>query len=78
MLDLNNAGDKIAPDTVWTDGYGASGGGISAVFPRPLYQIGVAGVVGHHRGTPDISMSAAVGWGTIDAAQLVPALARPG
>jgi subtilase family serine protease len=63
MLDLNDAGDKVAPDTVWNDGFGASGGGYSAVFPRPLYQIGVAGVVGDHRGTPDISMSAAVNGG---------------
>jgi subtilase family serine protease len=63
MLDLNNAGDKIAPDTVWNDGFGASGGGFSAVFSRPLYQIGVARVVGNHRGTPDISMTAAVNGG---------------
>jgi subtilase family serine protease len=63
MLDLNNAGDKLAPDTVWNDGFGASGGGYSAVFPRPLYQIGVAGVVGHQRGTADISMTAAVNGG---------------
>ena len=63
MLDLNNAGDRLAPDTVWNDGFGASGGGYSAVFSRPLYQIGVARVVGHHRGTPDISMTAAVNGG---------------
>ena len=63
MLDLNDAGNKLAPDTVWNDGFGAGGGGYSAVFPRPLYQIGVAGVVGGHRGTPDISMSAAVNGG---------------
>jgi subtilase family serine protease len=48
---------------VWNDGYGASGGGKSAVFSRPLFQIGVAGVVGNHRGTPDISMSSAVDGG---------------
>jgi subtilase family serine protease len=60
MLDLNNAGDRLAPDTVWNDGYGAGGGGVSAVFSRPLFQLGVANVVGGHRGTPDISMTAAV------------------
>ena len=63
MLDLNQAGDKLSPDTVWNDGFGASGGGTSAVFSRPFYQIGVSRVVGHSRGTPDISMSAAVNGG---------------
>jgi subtilase family serine protease len=37
----------------------AGGGGKSAVFPRPSYQDGVAGVTGDARGVPDISMSAA-------------------
>src|SRR5205814_10611843 len=32
-------------------------------FSRPLFQTGVHGVVGDHRGTPDISMSAAVDGG---------------
>jgi len=63
MLNLDQAGNKITSDTVWNDGFGAGGGGVSAVFSRPLYQIGVAGVVGHSRGTPDISMSAAVNGG---------------
>jgi len=63
MLNLNQAGDKLSPDTVWNDGFGASGGGTSAVFSRPFYQIGVSRVVGHSRGTPDISMSAAVNGG---------------
>ena len=35
-----------------------SGGGRSAVFARPAYQSRVAGVVGQHRGIPDISMDA--------------------
>ena len=60
MLDLNNSGNRLAPDTVWNDGYGAGGGGVSAVFGRPFFQDGVANVVGGHRGTPDISMTAAV------------------
>jgi subtilase family serine protease len=58
QLYLNNDGTRIQPDSVWNDGYGAGGG--SAVFGRPLFQVGVANVVGDHRGTPDISMSAAV------------------
>jgi subtilase family serine protease len=50
---------------VWNDAFGASGGADSGVFRRPLWQVGVRSVVGNHRGTPDISMSAAVdggGW----------------
>jgi subtilase family serine protease len=63
QLNLDNAGNKLSPDVVWNDGFGAGGGGKSAVFGRPLFQIGVANVVGNHRGTPDISMSAAVDGG---------------
>jgi subtilase family serine protease len=63
QLTLDNAGNRLSPDVVWNDGFGAGGGGKSAVFSRPLYQIGVRGVVGRHRGTPDISMSAAVNGG---------------
>jgi subtilase family serine protease len=63
QLYLNNAGHRVQPDSVWNDGYGAGGGGVSAVFHRPLYQIAEHGVVGGHRGTPDISMSAAVNGG---------------
>jgi subtilase family serine protease len=59
-LNLDQQGNRLTPDTVWNDGYGAGGGGVSAVFARPWYQNGVRAVVGTHRGTPDISMSAAV------------------
>jgi subtilase family serine protease len=60
QLSLDNSGSRLSPDVVWNDGFGAGGGGDSAVFTRPLFQIGVKGVVGAKRGTPDISMSAAV------------------
>lgn len=60
QLYLDNNGDRVQPDSVWNDGYGAGGGGVSAVFGRPLFQAGVAKVAGSHRGTPDISMTAAV------------------
>ena len=60
QLYLDNNGQRLQPDSVWNDGYGAGGGGVSAVFSRPLFQAGVTKVVGSHRGTPDISMSAAV------------------
>jgi len=60
QLYLDDAGNRIMPDSVWNDGFGAGGGGLSAVFDRPFFQNGVRGVVGDHRGTPDISASAAV------------------
>jgi subtilase family serine protease len=63
QLFLDDNGSRLSPDAVWNDGSGAGGGGLSAVFGRPLYQAGVRGVVGGHRGTPDISMSAAVNGG---------------
>jgi subtilase family serine protease len=63
QLYLDDAGNQVQPDSVWNDGYGAGGGGVSAVFSRPLYQAAVGNVVGSHRGTPDISMSAAVNGG---------------
>ncbi|MFJ1795753.1 S53 family peptidase [Kitasatospora griseola] len=59
-LTLDDSGKRTAPDKVWHDDYGAAGGGVSGVFERPWYQAGVANVTGDHRGTPDISMSAAV------------------
>jgi len=63
QLSLDNAGGRVQPDVVWNDGFGASGGGRSAVFSRPPFQNGVRAVVGDSRGTPDISMSAAVDGG---------------
>ena len=63
QLDLDQSGNRLAPDTVWNDGFGAGGGGVSAVFRRPFYQYGVSSVVGDARGTPDVSMSAAVNGG---------------
>ncbi|CAG7655593.1 S53 family peptidase [Actinacidiphila bryophytorum] len=62
QLHLDDAGDRTAPDSVYND-YGAGGGGQSHVFPRPSYQAGVRNVVGARRGTPDISMAAAVDGG---------------
>jgi subtilase family serine protease len=63
MLNLDNSGNRLSPDVVWNDGFGAGGGGVSGVFSRPVYQTGVAKEVGSKRGTPDISMSAAVNGG---------------
>ncbi len=67
QLNLDQAGNRLSPDVVWNDSDigidAAGGGGVSAIFSRPLYQIGVSKVVGTKRGTPDISMSAAVNGG---------------
>jgi subtilase family serine protease len=63
QLHLDNQGNRIAPDEVWNDRFGAGGGGFSSVFGRPDFQEDVTRVVDGHRGTPDISMSAAVDGG---------------
>jgi subtilase family serine protease len=65
QLHLDATGNRTAPDNVWNDtalfgGPAAGGGGTSADFRRPSYQSDVADQVGHARGTPDISLSAAV------------------
>jgi subtilase family serine protease len=69
-LHLNQFGGRIAPDSVWnqTAYYGdavAGGGGTSMYFSRPAYQNSVAGQVGAHRGTPDISLSSSTNGGAI-------------
>lgn len=76
MLTLDANGNRLAPDAVWNDTFNpnvtgptpspaAGGGGVSAVFSRPSYQDGVAGVVHGARGTPDVSLSAAVNGGAL-------------
>jgi subtilase family serine protease len=71
QLHLDAHGNRVAPDNVWNDSFNtdvnggtpsaiASGGGRSAVFGRPFYQDSVANVTRGARGTPDVSMSAAV------------------
>ncbi len=60
-LRLDSQGRRVAPDQVWNDPVGtpsASGGGKSIMFGRPAYQNAEAGLLGPHRGVPDISMSA--------------------
>jgi subtilase family serine protease len=70
QLHLDAHGNRTAPDNVWNDqelfdAPAASGGGRSHVFPRPAYQNGVSQAVHGRRGTPDISMSAAVDGGVL-------------
>jgi subtilase family serine protease len=70
QLHLNAQGNRLLPDNVWNEStvFGtavAGGGGPSHVFGRPGYQNSVAGIVGRWRGTPDISLSAAVNGGAL-------------
>jgi subtilase family serine protease len=70
QLHLDAMGNRTQPDNVWNDtsllgSPAASGGGQSAVFTRPAYQNSVRNVVGTRRGTPDISLSAAVNGGAL-------------
>jgi subtilase family serine protease len=73
QLHLDAAGNRLSPDSVWNDScdvsatacIGAGGGGVSSVFPRPGFQDDVERVVNGHRGTPDVSLSAAVDGGVI-------------
>jgi subtilase family serine protease len=87
QLSLLADGSRTQPDRVWNDSTNyalnnaffltpgptatATGGGLSTVFARPSYQDGVAGVVGDHRGVPDIAMSAACS-GLVDTYQSFP------
>jgi subtilase family serine protease len=67
MLDIGADGSRTSPDAAWggQPGGGAGGGGRSTIFPRPAFQASVAGVVGDHRGVPDISLDAASSSGLI-------------
>jgi subtilase family serine protease len=70
QLHLDANGNRTAPDNTWNDqalfgSPAAGGGGLSAVFSRPFYQDGVRGLVGSSRGTPDVSLSAAVDGGVL-------------
>lgn len=65
QLKLDAQGNRLSPDVVWNDGYGAGGGGKSEYFPRPVFQDRERKIVGNSRGTPDLSLSAAVDGGAI-------------
>ena len=59
-LPLNAAGQQIGPITGWglQTSFGTSGstGGISAYFPQPSFQAGLAGIIGTTRNVPDLSL----------------------
>jgi subtilase family serine protease len=74
-LHLDVAGRRTSADTAWNDSRDAAvlryvgalpwagGGGTSAIFGRPGYQDSVRGMVGSHRGVPDVAMSASFSGG---------------
>ena len=69
-LRLTARGGRVSPDSAWNESGSpavaryagalpwASSGGVSAIFSRPGYQDPVRGVVGGHRGLPDVALSA--------------------
>lgn len=64
-LTASDPNGNYESETVWNDPYGAGGGGISQVFPEPVYQLGnlphsVSQTLNHYRGIPDISYNAGV------------------
>lgn len=62
-VSASDAGHRISPDVVWSNqgDNGATGGGLSSVFPRPSWQNPYSGVTGNHRGVGDVSMDGATG-----------------
>jgi kumamolisin len=52
------AGATIGSEVVWNSGGGATGGGVSTVFPLPAWQTGVGVPNGTGRGVPDVAGNA--------------------
>ncbi len=50
-LNANAATGTYTAESAWN----GSGGGLSAVYPRPTFQQGIAAIVGNQRGVPDIA-----------------------
>jgi subtilase family serine protease len=58
-LPLDTSGNLTGPETVWNNGYGSSGGGISVYEPEPGYQTGYPiPSTGGRRGVPDVAYDA--------------------
>jgi kumamolisin len=56
-LDADPDTGAVTAETVWNDGGGATGGGVSVAFDRPQWQA-EAGVPGSGRGVPDVAANA--------------------
>jgi subtilase family serine protease len=54
-------------EAVWNETWGpiGTGGGLSSVYGRPSFQDDLVGVVGNHRGVPDLAWNAAVNGGVL-------------
>ena len=48
------SGGQILSEVAWS----GSGGGLSALFAKPVYQAHVAHVIGNHRNVPDVALNA--------------------
>lgn len=79
-LHLTAVGGRTSPDTAWNETLDAaavgqlgatppfpfaSSGGLSEIFTRPAYQDPVSGIVGDHRGVPDVALSASFSGGVL-------------
>jgi subtilase family serine protease len=60
QIDLDSAGRRLSADRAWNDASGATGGGISTVFPRPAYQAAAQPARGDHRLIPDVSLTGSI------------------
>jgi subtilase family serine protease len=67
-------------NAVWNESWlpAASGGGPSAIYPRPSWQSGVLAGAGNHRLVPDISWNAAVNGGVLVYITAFPTYQRSG
>ncbi len=75
---VNSAGQLVGPISSWgvqtSSGLAASGGGVSAYFPQPAFQVGLPGILGSKRNSPDVSLEGAPGTGVATLANADPAL----
>src|SRR5271170_3828763 len=55
---LLRSGGMFVGESYWDNCNGGGGGGISSIYARPAYQNVIQGIVGDHRGVPDMSSDA--------------------
>jgi subtilase family serine protease len=79
--DYFNYTDGGNTEPVWNESWlpAATGGGPSAIYPRPSWQNGVADrIPGDHRGVPDLAWNAAVNGGVLVYTSFFPSVDRVG
>jgi subtilase family serine protease len=69
----------VVQQPVWNEGWAGigTGGGLSTVYGRPAFQNGVSGIVGNHRGVPDVAWNAAVNGGVLVYTSFFPTVEGP-